>query len=648
MYFLKQGDRIMRTCSSKTLIALGATVMVFAATSLLPAQRPQGPNPWTSSNNSGQWNNQYMPQFPFPSTMCFAWWDFEHAWARQGGFTPTFQVNPALQPAGFDPFGNDWSTLPVPGGTYPMDVWNSGMGGVTRANQTVTGPVYSSYSNTRTANASSGSCSATATAGVIMQEIYPPPYYQQSFILGTWISGSATGGAGNAFKLASSTAHAYTAWPMIQQVNGRWQWTWGWMLAGTSHTSGRSAAGASDRKEEYDLGAIRPAVKHVSYATIQGPDGSTLLQDTMSETVSTIDFAMEDGVEASIRWESDQLSFMNVRDGRFCVRIAGEYVPPEDQGEIDIIKHNGVVTTSRHTGIFNTTALPPVGTEGDFTLILSQTGEFGYSLPAVPGATDANLYSCALDADPPAIWGGEGANPNWSTQDNWLYAAPPGNDVPIYFTGLLPEGGQSVSNNDLPPGAKFNAIIFRPEVNATYTLQGNSIVLDGLIQNTSMFPQLINLDIFLPSGGGVTFDAALSDAALSDFAVDGQISGPGTLTKAGGGILILSNDNTYSGGTTINDGVLELADDGQIAASSGIEVVGSAIFRVRGGNHTVSAITGDGVTEVLSGSLTTSSLTQGTLAVGGARIGSTVPEPGTLILLLMAGLGLLLVARRRN
>jgi autotransporter-associated beta strand protein len=634
----------MKNCFSKMLIVFGAAAMVCAAALPGMAQRPHGPNPWASSNNSGQWNNQNTPNFPFPSNMCFAWWDFEHAWARQGGSSPAFQVNPAVQPAGFNSFGYDWSTLPVPGGTYPMDVWNSGLGGVTRANQTVTGPVYFSYSNSRTASTISGGCSATATAGVNMQEIYPPPYYQQSFILGTWISGSATGGAGNAFKLASSTAHAYTAWPAMQQVNGIWQWTWGWMLAGTSHTSGRSAAGASDRKEEYDLGAIRPGVKHLSYATLQAPDGSILLQDTMSEAASTIDFAMVDDVEASIQWESDILSFLNVRDGRFCIRIAGEYVPPEDQGEIDIIKHNGVVTTSRHTGVFTNTALPPVGTEGDFTCVLSQTGQFGYSLPAVPGGTTGNFYSGTLDADPPAIWGGEGTDPHWSSQENWLYAAVPGNDAPIYFTGLLPEGGQSVSNNDLPAGAKINALIFRPEVNATYTVQGNSIVLDGIIQNTSLLPQLIGLDILLPSGGGVTFDAA-----WCNLIVDSKISGEGSLTKTGLNTLILEGKSNYLGATTIHEGVVELVDGGDIAASSGVNVAGGAIFRISSGAHTVSAVTGDGVTEVRLGSLTASSITQGALVIGDAlKSGAPVPEPGTLLLLALAGLGALLAAGRRQ
>jgi YVTN family beta-propeller protein/autotransporter-associated beta strand protein len=58
------------------------------------------------------------------------------------------------------------------------------------------------------------------------------------------------------------------------------------------------------------------------------------------------------------------------------------------------------------------------------------------------------------------------------------------------------------------------------------------------------------LPIILQVEGG-TFDTLANNATLT-----GTISGPGTLTKIGTGTLTLTADNSYSGGTTIQDGTL--------------------------------------------------------------------------------------------
>src|SRR5205814_5535856 len=42
----------------------------------------------------------------------------------------------------------------------------------------------------------------------------------------------------------------------------------------------------------------------------------------------------------------------------------------------------------------------------------------------------------------------------------------------------------------------------------------------------------------------------------------GIVSGIGSVSQAGGGTLILTNDNTYSGGTTISAGTLQVGAGG--------------------------------------------------------------------------------------
>lgn len=62
--------------------------------------------------------------------------------------------------------------------------------------------------------------------------------------------------------------------------------------------------------------------------------------------------------------------------------------------------------------------------------------------------------------------------------------------------------------------------------------------------------------------GNVTNDAALVFDRADDIGFAGVISGSGTVTQAGAGVLTLTGDNTYSGGTIIGGGTLQVGDGG--------------------------------------------------------------------------------------
>ncbi|WP_342250184.1 autotransporter outer membrane beta-barrel domain-containing protein [Sphingomonas sp. OTU376] len=77
------------------------------------------------------------------------------------------------------------------------------------------------------------------------------------------------------------------------------------------------------------------------------------------------------------------------------------------------------------------------------------------------------------------------------------------------------------------------------------------------------------------NGGSITGDvvnnAALAVNRTGTLALDGAISGSGTLTQSGGGTLILNGVNSYSGGTTITgSSILQISSDANLGATTGL------------------------------------------------------------------------------
>jgi len=84
--------------------------------------------------------------------------------------------------------------------------------------------------------------------------------------------------------------------------------------------------------------------------------------------------------------------------------------------------------------------------------------------------------------------------------------------------------------------------------------------------------------------GNVVNNAALVFNRSNDLTIDSVISGTGTLTKQGAGILTLSGANTYTGVTTISEGTLIAASGNALGSTAGNTVVSSgATLGVQGG-----------------------------------------------------------------
>jgi fibronectin-binding autotransporter adhesin len=100
-----------------------------------------------------------------------------------------------------------------------------------------------------------------------------------------------------------------------------------------------------------------------------------------------------------------------------------------------------------------------------------------------------------------------------------------------YTGGTFLQGGTLLVGSDASLGASDSGVFF----------DGGTLLLGGNLTS--------NRHLTLNSDGGI-------DTNGFQVRWDGLVSGPGTLTKAGSGVLALTSDNSYTGGTRIMQGTL--------------------------------------------------------------------------------------------
>ncbi|WP_296341163.1 autotransporter-associated beta strand repeat-containing protein [Reyranella sp.] len=148
------------------------------------------------------------------------------------------------------------------------------------------------------------------------------------------------------------------------------------------------------------------------------------------------------------------------------------------------------------------------------------------------------------------------------------------------------------------------------EAGAMLTLAG------GTIQATASFTSTRPVTL---AGGGGTFDTNSNALTLA-----GVITGPGKLTKTGAGTLILTADNTYTGGTVISGGILQLGNGGTTGMIAG-DVINNGVLAFNRSDNVTFA--GD-----ISGSGSIAYMGPGTVTLTGSSTytGGTAISGGTV------------------
>jgi len=159
----------------------------------------------------------------------------------------------------------------------------------------------------------------------------------------------------------------------------------------------------------------------------------------------------------------------------------------------------------------------------------------------------------------------------------------------------------------------------------TEDLSGNNTFTGGVTVDSGATLELGSLTVAynVANSGTVTFDTS------STVAMDGVISGSGAVSETASGVATITTVQTYTGATTITSGTLTLTGNGSIASSSSVTVDGALdVFGASG--TTITSLSGSGIVELASGSLTISD-GAGASATTPSIFTGTVYGPGSLI-----------------
>lgn len=218
-------------------------------------------------------------------------------------------------------------------------------------------------------------------------------------------------------------------------------------------------------------------------------------------------------------------------------------------------------------------------------------------------------------------------------------------DTAGYSTTLTLRDAITVSNND-----SVDTTIHWRYTGGTITLGSDLPYINGVTTlDVSDAASAVAIyspddDYTLGLGGTVTIK---NDNTATPVTLAVILTSTGSLTKDGDGILYLTKDNTYSGGTIFKKGIISITDDSNLGAAAGNLTFDGGILQLRDSISTARSIilnAGGGtmdtnnsytlyLTGIISGAGGLTKIHDGTLVLSGANTytGGTTVSSGTLI-----------------
>ena len=228
----------------------------------------------------------------------------------------------------------------------------------------------------------------------------------------------------------------------------------------------------------------------------------------------------------------------------------------------------------------------PVGVESGDTVTLSLSGNFANAGPGtnIPVTSTSTLGGAAATnytlLQPPGlsaniiganVWTGAAGDTLWNTAGNWLSnSIPNGSTAAASFAAL-----------NITADTTVNLNAARTVQNLIFGDTNTASAASWLLANNGNSANTLTLGGTSP---GITVDPLGSGA---DATIAAGIAGSAGLTKAGAGKLVLTAANTYSGGTKVNGGVLEIDGDSSLGAVPGVATTGNVTLN--GGELALSA-----------------------------------------------------------
>lgn len=253
------------------------------------------------------------------------------------------------------------------------------------------------------------------------------------------------------------------------------------------------------------------------------------------------------------------------------------------------------------------------------------------------GSATIALFGANYDMAATITWDGGGNDFSWETAANWGSDVKPStDDVAAFGWGSKPANPTfSLNAKQTVSGLKFSEWGNMPDYlyvgTAEDVASGFTLTLQNVYRNNNLSGyQLINADVLLSENSLWDIQSGWN----GNLTVNGTIGGEGlTLTKTGGGTLVLNGQNTYGGPTTVSAGTLQIGDGTRTGSTAG-EFINNAtlIFSpASGGKVFANNISGTGsVVKVASGTLilggATSATSTGSFTISDGTIDTSVPD----------------------